>query len=50
MDRTIAELHKERTDLELKYYNVRSECVGALDMLDHWQIKAEHTQKTIKKI
>jgi hypothetical protein len=43
MDRTIAELHKERTDLELKYFNVRSECVGALDMLDHWQIKAEHT-------
>lgn len=46
-NRVITKLKDERDNLEEKYFKVRSECVGALNMLDEQRIKAEEKEKLL---
>lgn len=48
MDRVIRQLTDERESLEAQYFKVRSDCIGALDMLDDARIKAEYNENLRK--
>jgi len=49
-DRVINTLTDERTDLEEKYFRVRSEYVSVSSMLDELKIKAESKERLLNEL
>jgi hypothetical protein len=42
LNKLIEDLSDERDNLEKKYFSARQDYMGALDMREHYQLKAEH--------